>query len=178
MAIRNNRQLTPKETPSIIPSRKAHVAPEVLEELSACESFQSLSYKHKRFVIEYLKCYEVTRAYQQVYDCSPTAANKHGTRLVVNGGIQKAIEEVSKILTVTAEDIASAQEVKVHLTKVIRGRITDVLSWNEDGLVFTKSSEEMDPDTMLLIKRVKVTERTSAKGDWTERRTVVELQTL
>ncbi|HAM51419.1 MAG TPA: hypothetical protein DCP92_12290, partial [Nitrospiraceae bacterium] len=51
----------------------------------------------------------------------------------------------------------------------------DVLSWTTDGLVFTKSSEEMDPDTVLLIKRVKVTKRTSTRGDWAETRTVVEL---
>ncbi len=76
---------------------------------------------------------------------------------------------------VTQDDIASINEVKRFLTAIIRGSITDVLSWTTDGLVFTKSSEEMDPDTVLLIKRVKVTKRTSTRGDWTETRTVVEL---
>jgi hypothetical protein len=46
--------------------------------------------------------------------------------LIANASVQKAIKEVSKVFgVVTQDDIASIDEVKEHLTAIIRGRITD-----------------------------------------------------
>ena len=55
------------------------------------------------------------------------------------------------------------------------GSIDDVISWNEDGLRFTKHSDDMTRDKKRLLKSVKVTEKTSQKGDWTECKTDVEI---
>jgi len=157
-------------TPS---SGQTPIAPEVMKRLSGCENFLKLSLKHQKFVLEFLKVYNITRAYQNVYHCNAASASANGARLIANAKVQSALSEVSQI--VTKEDIATVQEVKEFLTKVMRGRITDVLSWTTDGLLFTKSSEEMDHEKAKLIKRIKVTAKTSQKGDWTEVRTEVEL---
>jgi phage terminase small subunit len=163
-----------KNGTALTPSRgQTPIAPEVMKRLSGCENFLKLSLKHQKFVLEFLKEYNITRAYQNVYHCNAASAAANGARLIANDKVQFALSEVSRIMT--KEDIASAQEVKEFLTKIMRGRVTDVLSWTTDGLLFTKSSEEMDPEQAKLIKRIKVTEKTSQKGDWTVVRTEVEL---
>lgn len=140
--------------------------------LDKCTTFQTLSPKKKKFVLEYHKDFNATKAAERA-KYSPKTARSQGQRLLTNADIQKALSEVSEQLT--KSDIASINEILQFLTRVMRGNIKDVVGWKEDGLVFTASSEDMDEDTCRLIKKVKVTEKTSQKGDWTECKTDVEL---
>lgn len=52
--------------------------------------------KQKRFVIEYLKDFNGTRAYKEAYNCSDEVARRSASRLLTNVDIQKAIQEQSK----------------------------------------------------------------------------------
>ncbi len=140
--------------------------------LNKCTTFQTLSAKKKKFVLEYHKDFNATQSAIRAGYSTKTAYSQ-GQRLLKKVEIQKAIAEVSEQLT--QNDTASISEILKFLTSVMRGNVKDVVSWKKDGLVFTASSEEIDESTSKLVKRVKVTEKTSQKGDWTECKTEVEL---
>jgi phage terminase small subunit len=143
-------------------------------DFSSCETFNALPLDHKRFILEYLKTYNAKQSYLKFYKCTPKVAETNASRLLRNAQVQKAFQEVSAILL--QGDVASSQELREYWTKILRGSITDVCTWNGDaGLLFNKDSDEMDRDTARLIKKVKVTEKTSQKGDWTECKTEFEL---
>ena len=52
--------------------------------------------KQKRFAVEYLKDFNGTRAYKEVYNCSDEVARRSASRLLTNVDIQKLIQEESK----------------------------------------------------------------------------------
>ena len=142
---------------------------------ATCPSYQALSLKHKMFLLGYLKEFNATKAYKTIYRCSAKVANTNGPRLLVNAGIQKALCDVSVLLS--QGQVATAKELRRYWTVVKRVKITDVLSWNAgSGLVFTKDSSDMDPEVVSAIKKIKVVERASAKGDWTETSVEVEMR--
>lgn len=141
-------------------------------DLKTCLAFQTLSSQKKKFVLEYLKDFNATKAAIRAKYSKKTAYSI-GQRLLKNVEIQKALGEVSG--QIMQGDIASVQEIAEFLTRIKRGNINKVATWTKDGLFFTASSDEMDDETAALIKKVKVTEKTSQKGDWTECKTEVEL---
>jgi len=142
-------------------------------DFSDCPAFLALSLQQQTFCLEYLKDFNATQAAIRAKYSKKTAGSKASSLLkIVN--IQKAISEAStKILQ--KPEIASIEEVAEYLTQVKRGNIADVCSWNEDGLKFTKTAEEMPRNVSQLIKKIKTTTRASAKGDWTETETNMEL---
>jgi phage terminase small subunit len=138
-----------------------------------CPVFSSLSLQKQKFVVEYFKDFNATQAAIRA-EYAKKNARRQGTRLSTNVHVQKALAEVSSICF--RADIADAQELREYWTMIKRGSISDVCSWNEkDGIAWSASSEEMDRATAKLIKKIKTTTRTSAKGDWTEVETNVEL---
>src|SRR5574340_995678 len=140
--------------------------------LKVCTVFQTLNLQHQKFVLEYLKSFNATKAARKAKYSAKTARTQ-GSFLLTKPDILKAIEEVKAQLS--QGDIASVQEIAEYLTRIKRGNINKVATWTKDGLFFTASSDEMDNETAELIKKVKVTEKTSQKGDWTECKTEVEL---
>lgn len=141
--------------------------------LKECEAFQALEPKQKKFVLEYFKCRFNGQEAATKAGYAKGSARSKASQLLTNENIQKAMAEIQEQLN--QADIASIEEIAQFLTTVMRGNIKDVVSWSSDGLVFTASSEEMDEHRARIIKRVKVTEKTSQKGDWTECKTEVEL---
>ena len=143
-------------------------------DFSSCETFNTLPLDHKRFILEYLKSYNASKAYLKFHKKSTVkAAIANASRLITSDNIQKALREVSGVML--QGDVASAQELREYWTTIQRQDISKVVGWTEQGLVFTASSEEMPVEAKKLIKKIKVTEKTSAAGDWTECKTEVEL---
>lgn len=143
--------------------------------LKECHVFQSLSKQHQKFVLAYIKSNFNGAEAAKEAGYAVKSANVQGSRLLTDDSIKKAVEEVKSIL-VDQPNIASVTEVLEFLTLVMRGNIRKVASWNEQGLSFVvDQSEEMNEANARLIKKVKVTEKTSQKGDWTECKTEVEL---
>ena len=143
-------------------------------DFSSCETFNTLPLDHKRFILEYLKTYNASKAYLKFHKKSTVkAAIANASRLITSDNIQKALREVSGVML--QGDVASAQELREYWTTIQRQDISKVVGWTEQGLVFTASSEEMPVEAKKLIKKIKVTEKTSAAGDWTECKTEVEL---
>lgn len=68
-----------------------------------------LTDKQKAFVIEYLKSFNATQAYLNVYDVDYRTANANGARMLVNASIQNAISELRKArlkdLAISEQDI-------------------------------------------------------------------------
>jgi phage terminase small subunit len=143
------------------------------DKLLKCETFQSLELRHQKFVLNYLKHFNGARSAKNA-GFSPKTARIQAAQLLAKLNIQKALAEVSEIIL--QEDIATIEEIGQFLTNVLRGSIIDdVIQWNEDGLRFTKHSADMPREVKRLIKSVKVTEKTSQKGDWTECKTDIEI---
>lgn len=138
-----------------------------------CPTFKSLSLQKQTFVLEYLKDFNGTQAAIRA-KYSKKTANEQAARLLASVSIQQSLAEVSLQVTQLG-DIADVKEIAEFLTRVKRGNMNRIASWTQEGMVFTKDSSEMDDDTAALIKKIKVTEKTSAKGDWTETKTDVEL---
>lgn len=137
-----------------------------------CPTFQSIELRHQKFLLNYLKHGNAGKAAREA-GFSARTADQQASRLLRIVKVSKALSEVNAILQ--EADVATAKEVQQRLTRIARACITDVCSWNKDGLVFTANSDELDRDTASLIKRIRVTEKVSQKGDWTETRTEIEL---
>lgn len=83
--------------------------------------------KHKAFVEQYLKCFNATEAYQQVYAPADRAtAGANGFRLLKNAEIAQAIKERLE------ETAMLASEVLMLLAAHARSDITDLLGENHE----------------------------------------------
>lgn len=141
-------------------------------DLKSCESFQSLPPRKKLFVLEYLKDFNGTQAAIRA-KYSRKGADVQATRLLANASVKAAVKELSEQLQ--DNTIMTIEELRQFWSLIARGDITDIAAWNEDGHTFTKNSNEMDPSKTRLIRRIKTTERVSAKGDFTDVKTEIEL---
>ena len=140
--------------------------------LAGCEAFKKLNPKQKLFCLEYLKDYSATQAAIRA-GYSKKVANQNGPRLLVNAGVQAALKEASE--KVNQGLIADAQELREFWTKLIRADIGRVCSWGDGGFSFNSSSHDMAVEDRRLIKKIRVTEKTSPKGDFNEVQTSVEI---
>ncbi len=152
--------------------KSAKNADVVSTKFESCPTFQSLKLRHQKFILSYLTHFNGTKAAREA-GFSPKTANEQAAQLLAKLSIQEALAEVSAV--VMEADIATIKEIHQFWTRVMRSSITNVCSWNEDGFTFTKNSENILRETAQLIKRIRVTERVSQKGDWTETRTEIEL---
>ncbi len=144
-----------------------------IEVYKDCPSLKLLPLRHQKFIVEYIKDFNGQRAAIAAKFSKKTARSK-ASQLLTKVNIQQALAEVVGIIF--RADIADAQELREYWTMIKRGSVSDVCSWNEkDGISWSASSEEMDRNTAKLIKKIKTTTRTSAKGDWAEVETSVEL---
>jgi phage terminase small subunit len=142
-------------------------------DFSSCTTFNALPLDHKRFLLEYTKTYNAGRSYQKIFKSKIQTAIVQASKLLTKPNIQQALQEVSAVIL--QGDVAGAEELRIYWTRVLRGSITDVAGWNEGGITFTANSEDMEREKAQLIKKIKVTEKTSAKGDWNEVQTTVEV---
>ena len=159
----------PAKIPCYI-SRMAKKAKEL--DLSDCITFQSLSMRQQRFVLHYLKLGNATKAAIKSGYSKKSAGAISGENLQ-KPAISAAITEVKRKLFQPL--IADAQELREYWTHILRGDIGKIAQWNDGGLSFNSTSENMPQPTRRLIKKITVKEKTSPKGDFTEVQTSVEL---
>ena len=136
------------------------------------KAFNELPLQQQKFVLEYLKDFNGQRS-AKAAGYTSKGATVVASRLLSYVNVRTALHDL--IGQIFQSDIADVEELLHFWTKIKRGNIADIVSWNESGLVFTESSEDMDREKSALIKKIKVTEKTSQKGDWTECKTEVEL---
>ena len=145
---------------------------EISEIYNKCPAFKALSLKNQKFVLEYIKDFNGKQAAIRA-KYAKNSAEVQASRLLSNDKVSAALSEVSAIIL--QGDIADIQEIGQFLTRSLRGSITDIIGFNSEGLTFCADSEDLDRNTARLLKKVKVTEKTSQKGDWTECKTEVEV---
>jgi len=150
-----------KDEPNITPDK-----------LRECVTFITLTPKQRKFILEYLKDYNGHQAAVRAGYSKATALSQ-ASQMLSKLKITTAIREVSEIIE--SKDIADVEEIREFLTGIMRGRITDICSFTENGLVFNKSSNEMSPAATKLIKKIKVTEKTSQTDNILETKTEIEL---
>lgn len=130
-----------------------------------------LSKKHRRFVNEYLKCFNQTEAYLKVYPTSTyDAARAHAARLVTNGNVR---EEIEKTL---AEVHMSAEEALKLQAEIARGDMGQIMEVSSNGFYLDMQKAQQAGLTKL-IKKVK--QRTTifiAKKPSDEDREITELE--
>jgi phage terminase small subunit len=139
---------------------------------SSCHSFNLLSAKYQRFILEYIKDYNGQKAWERCGGSANTGRIQ-ASKLLTKPNIKDAISEILSVLS--RKDIADVKELQEYWTQIKRQDISKVMRWTQDGIVFVQSSDEMPVEGKQLIKAINVKERVSAKGDWTETHTRVEL---
>ena len=128
--------------------------------------------RQEKFVREYCKDFNASQAAIRA-GYSVKSARFIGQENLTKPYIQA---EIQKFLKKSVQsDIADVNEIVQFLTSVVRGDIGNVSSWGEGGFSFNSSSEKMPVEHRRLIKKIKVVEKTSLKGDWNEVQTTVEL---
>lgn len=84
-------------------------------------SKSKLSKKQEMFALEYIKDFNATRAYKEVYKTckKDETAQVDSSRLLGNARVQTYIQNIFN--NIRSEKIADAEEVMEYLTKVLRG---------------------------------------------------------
>lgn len=128
--------------------------------------------KHELFIREYLKDFNGTRAYKEVYGCSDDVARTNASRLLANANIQQAIQaQANKQLEAVEIDVNDIlRELKaiafVDRTKISRNVRNKILEQKEDGtdkvyyednVIFTETNE-LDDETRKVIAGYKKTQ--------------------
>ena len=113
----------------------------------------NLKEKHEQFCREYIVDLNATQAYLRVYkSSSEKAANKNATRLMVNDGVQKRIQELAN---------ERADRTEVNADTVLKGLLeiatTDIAeAFNEDGTL--KPIHEIPIEVRKAISSIEVNE--------------------
>ncbi|MEM9949813.1 MAG: terminase small subunit [Cyanobacteria bacterium P01_D01_bin.36] len=116
----------------------------------------------ERFCIEYLKCFNATQAYKSVYPSSShRAAESSAARLLVNAKVQAYLNTLRDRVSVQSE--ASLERVIKEVSRIAFADITDVLSFNEDG-VLLKHSKELPEGVTAAIEAIALREVPTKDG--------------
>lgn len=123
----------------------------------------ALSAKHEAFVEAYLKKWNATEAYLQVYPkSSRVAARANGARLIANDSIA---EEIAARI---AERAMDKDEVIDRLAAQARGSMGDFLTTSEDGGVRLDIGKAQDKAHLIKKVTQRRTVRTTEKGETEE----------
>lgn len=119
---------------------------EAIEELAGSD----LSDKHKAFVIEYMKKFNATQAYMNVYGADYNTAMVNGSKLLRNTKVQAAINELKKAkfnqIAITREDLIAdlVKEAKADIGDVIDfGRYNETIVDNDDNPYYDTEGNEI-----------------------------------
>lgn len=115
-----------------------------------------LNDKQRAFVEHYLMCWNATEAARRT-GYSGKTANQQGPRLLVNAGIQAAIQERLSTMKM------SADEVMVRLADHARGSIESFLD-NDDDLNISQARRN---GKLHLVRKLRRTQRTDKDGGTT-----------
>ena len=122
--------------------------------------------KQLRFCEEYIIDHNATQAAIRA-GYSPKSARTQASELLTKPNIQEKIQELAE--KVSTENIATAEEVLQHFTKVMRGELFDqVVKWDEDGNLQkvdvvaklsdrNKAAEALAKHYALLVEKVELT---------------------
>lgn len=106
--------------------------------------------KHRAFVIEYLKSFNATQAYINVYKVSYNAAKVNASKLLTNTNVQELIKELRKdkleALAITREDLLAdlVKEAKADIGDVVDfGRYNETLVDNNDNPYYDTDGNEI-----------------------------------
>lgn len=128
-----------------------------------------LSAKHQAFVESYLRLFNATEAYVEVYGPkSRKTAGANGHRLLKNAEIEAAIQQRLQASAM------SADEVLMRLADQARADLGDFL--HDDGEIDIAAMKRAKKTYLLRkIKRTERTGETESGGTWAETRVEVEL---
>jgi phage terminase small subunit len=103
-------------------------ADQVIDELADSD----LTDKQKAFVIEYVRLFNATQAYINIYDVDYTTAKTNGPRMLENAGVKSAIEMLRKA---RLHDLgANRQDILTDLMKQSFSDIGDYLDFGKDDV--------------------------------------------
>lgn len=124
------------------------------QEPGAKAGADELNPQHELFCREFLVDLNATQAYLRVYKCSPDVANTNGPRLLVKAGIQARIRALMKP-TLKKLDLSRERILAEYASRAF-GHLGQVMEWNEGGTITLKSSSELSPRRLRLLKKIKV----------------------
>lgn len=127
-----------------------------------------LTDKQELFIREYLKDFNGTRAYKEVYGCSDEVARRNACRLLTNADIKEAIQKQAdrqlEKVEIDVNDIlrelkAIAFTDRTKISKNVRNELLrdDGRVYYEDNIIFTET-DELDNETRKVIAGYKKTQ--------------------
>jgi len=122
---------------------------------------KQLTAKQEQFCLEYLIDFNATQAAIRA-GYSKKTSYSIGQRMLKNVEMMERLailkDERAKRATKSADDVIK------ELECIGFSRLRDVMHWNESGVAFARSSDELDDDAMAAIESVEVTE-IAGKGE-------------
>jgi len=101
---------------------------------------------------------------------SEKSARSIASELMTKPNVAAKIKELLEARLKEAD--AGSQRVIQELERIGFSKLTDVVSWNESGMVFIKDSDSLEPEVAAAIESVEVTEQILGKDD--DQRTVIK----
>lgn len=130
-----------------------------------------LSKKHQRFVAEYLKCFNGTRAYMAVYKkASYESARANAARLLTIDSISKVIDSAKNSVLMQADEALKLQ------ADIARGDMGDFLSIGSMGFTLDLEAAREEGKTKLIKKVKQKTTTFISKKPSDEDREIVETE--
>jgi len=113
---------------------------------------ENLNYKQKLFCIIYSKCFNATKAYEQVYKCSYKTAMVCGSRLLGN---QKIKEQIELLTQIQFNKEALKRGVLQKYIDIAFADITEFVQFGEqEAPLYDKDGEiKYDKDGAILTKK-------------------------
>lgn len=114
-------------------NKKERVATEkIVEQLNDNDELKD---KHKHFCLLYLKYFNATKAYQEVYGCSYATAATNGSRLLRNAHIKEELERLKK--EQRAELYVDSLDIKREWLKQAFVDVTDFIDFGQEEYTVT-----------------------------------------
>ncbi|WP_052348554.1 terminase small subunit [Weissella oryzae] len=128
----------PKQKSVHTKTKGVHTNIEVNEAIDGLDD-SSLADKQKAFVVEYLKSFNATQAYLNVFDSTYNTARTEGSKLLAKPNVQKAVSELRKArlkdLAVTEQDIIGmwAKQAFADIGDYVKFGGYDVMNTDSEG---------------------------------------------
>jgi len=145
-----------------------------LKRLKSCKVFCSLSLRHQKFVLEYLKDFNGTRAAERA-NFSKKRARITASELVAKRNIQEALAEVAALIF--HEDIAIADNVLKELALIAFSDMANYVTIGPEGEVTLKPFDAMPEGASRVVSAVEETRRILGVGTGEGKEMVLEIRT-
>ena len=145
---RNNWKEKLQPNSKKVATKNKRLQPEIDDIESLNES--DLTDNQKLFCIEFIKCFNATKAYQRVYSCSYNSAMSNASKLLTNTKVKAEIQRLK--LAKLNRVMLSEDDIFQKMMDIAFSDITDYSDFDNKGII-VKSSKEIDGTLIAEIRQ-------------------------